>query len=296
MRSNIETAALAHVQGATDPDTAPARYQNLVNELADRMDERSASHTYTAALAAGTLDDILAAAIALDTENTMVGVHNTVLADLRSRASGSQKGGNRTLTAGAVAPALTYLHGVLSDLMQRVRELGDTVPDTAEEAIAEGRVQQWQHGEALCDEYAEIRRVQRHLSLTLVDRDEAPDTAALSMSGYLRDALDTEDAWREARTIAANREARMPEDEAHGKWLAKMRRLPWRRPQSATFASDDRYGYLLWIATRANPYVPTIAKLIDAHARNLLILDRPSDSFRLAEVTNALASYRKDNR
>lgn len=293
MSESIEASTLALVEGySTIGDDGSERLRRLTSELADRMDDGAASRAYSAALATGSLEQILEAALRLANENRTVEVHNTVMNDLRARLGAVGREGRRAFAAAAITPALVFLGSRLDELMERVRGIGRIGALSAEEAIAEGRVDEWRTASALCDEYGEIRRVQRHLTLTLVTRDEAPDAAAMSMSGYLRDALDTEHVWHRIRAQASSQRTAIPEDEEHGAWLGALPPLPWRREQAGTFPDADRFGYLLWMANNARPFVPTIPELIDAHKRNVLIVQRPADITRLTEVLTALDDYR----
>jgi len=169
------------------------------------------------------------------------------------------------------ATALNYLNDVLDDFVQEVSELApelaalpdlETIAETNDTAALALRKRRPE----LIEQYLSIRAAQESVSMIMLrsatdeDGGRSRVKRALLSVGQVRDAIDTEKHWADARKAAATaNEATVPRDLA--KWYADtpkpvLSAVDWGGPLPKTDV-DGQIAALLNIVLNATPWVPS---------------------------------------
>lgn len=161
------------------------------------------------------------------------------------------------------AEALAYVRHELTTLMDEVRSTHRVLGNvrTAEQVLADGRpkiIAAWQKTASLIARYSEILGAQRVITLPALGKDDA---YKIKEVGLIRDSLEQSDHWLTARRRAASHRA--AEDAHDGvrnydSWLRAGGSAP-------SVGSEGSWSYLIWLATKAEPWVPTADELATAH-------------------------------
>jgi len=205
----------------------------------------------TDTVAAGTLDDIdIAARVAsIERAQTDVGATRSVLAEVHQDLAH-----RRALTLDAGRPAaLRVLDTEVKALVRRVRELDTALSgvSSAEAAIRYGVVEAWAEMIRAATSYAEIRALQ----IELVKIGEEAAFAAHARRGP---------------ALFVNAERSLPA-------------LAWELEGGHGYAPDDPWpdpvrdpvGHVRWVATAAEPWVPSVQELAAEIARlDAIVTDR----------------------
>lgn len=178
---------------------------------------------------------------------------------------------------------LAYLNEQLAVLVDDVKRIAADHPD----AIGLDDVQRHPElGNGLSaqftatDTYQHIRA--RQLSIaTRAGLTGSVQRFALAVSGRLRDAVNTEEYWLDLRRQASDAADRwqrrsiprlkMSEDRA--RLFSEVPDRRWPETTSPTLAWPDEtvqpWEYLAWICTNAEPWVPALDELMEAHETNI---------------------------
>lgn len=164
---------------------------------------------------------------------------------------------------------LAYLDDELTKLMEQIRELHKVLGSirTAEQVLSandEKVTQAWKQRIPLTANYEEIRNAQKALSSPGLDEQRFVVAAV----GHIRNSLELSAYWLTKRTnntdIYAARD-QLPGVRNFDEWLGAG--SPAKYPQTtSTFPDADHWGYLVWLATEATPWVPQIDQLTAAFA------------------------------
>lgn len=191
--------------------------------------------------------------------------------------------------------ALAYLGTELTSLMEQVRSVSKTLGNirSAEQVLDAGPEVHaaWRERGDLVSRYSEIRDAQRSLTTPGLGDGDAFKIAAV---GHIRNSLELADYWLSKRQDAAS--DRPANDRLEGvrnfnDWLGKGGTAPFKHSTSATPQKDtngnpiDRWDYLVWLATKAEPWVPTPAQVLEAfEAAHTAVAETDYKKFRTQEA------------
>lgn len=190
---------------------------------------------------------------------------------------------------------LDYLRGQLSALMQEVLEVDNVLGNirNAEQVLTADDPavpSAWQRTGSIIALYAEIRGMQHTLTAPSLGDGQSFKIAAV---GHIRNSLEQSDFWLTKRRSSVS--SRAANDQLEGvrnfdKWLEQGGAAPFKHSTSAIPSADtngnpaNAWGYLVWLATEADPWVPTSADVIKAwDAANLAVAETDYKKFRAQE-------------
>lgn len=191
--------------------------------------------------------------------------------------------------------ALAYLAGELTTLMKQVRSVANTLGNvhTAEHVLSANDPEvlaAWGARGELSSRYEEIRSAQVGLTAPGLGDGEAFKIAA---AGHVRNSLEFGDFWLSRREMSAS--PRAANDQLEGvsnfdAWLGSGGTSPFKHSTSAIPSKDSAgntvspWDYLVWLATKAEPWVPTVAKVTAAYdAANLTVSVTDYKKYRAQE-------------
>jgi hypothetical protein len=181
----------------------------------------------------------------------------------------------RRFRAEEVEPALRYLDEELTNLISEVRFVDESLYRIAslEDAVKHGKQDTWLRLVDMTERYEQIRAAQRAVTTQhhLLEIPGVPiPIDAYFACAYLADALDREDYWVTQRTAAAMQSSNSS-DPSERDYLEWLRPAPDAAGGFTKNDKDDRIWpdqshemYLRWIATNAQPWVPTVDQLTSA--------------------------------
>lgn len=188
--------------------------------------------------------------------------------------------------------ALTYLSDELATLMDEVRAVGKTLTHvtTAEQVLNAGDptiTTAWKSRQELISRYNEIRGLQHTFSAPGMGDGQSFKIAA---AGHIRNSLEQSDFWLSRRRESVS--TRAANDQLGGvrdfdAWLGNGGTAPFKHSTSATPATDSNgnpasaWDYLMWLATKAEPWVPSLPQVSAAF-----------DAAHLAVTVTDYAKYR----
>jgi hypothetical protein len=192
--------------------------------------------------------------------------------------------------------ALAYLRSELSELMDDVRANNKTLGSirTAEQVLAaDGAdvLSSWQASKELVSRYVEIRGLQYAFTVPSLGDGENFKVAA---AGHIRNSLEQSDYWLSKREMSTSHRAAT--DQLSGvrnfdAWLGAGGTAPFKHSISAIPSTDSTgnpvnpWDYLVWLATKAEPWIPSAADLVAAFdAANLAVAVTDYAKFRTQEV------------
>lgn len=159
--------------------------------------------------------------------------------------------------------AFAYVRAELVRLMDDVRSTHAVLGSvrTAEEVLSDAKPEilaAWQEASALTARYRDIRSAQRILALPALGRDDANKITAV---GLIRNSLEQSEYWLLARRRAASHRTSREANEGVQNYRA------WLRSGGETpfVGTEGSWGYLVWLATQAEPWVPTSNEIADAY-------------------------------
>lgn len=193
------------------------------------------------------------------------------------------------------AAALAYVATELTALVEQVRSVNTMLGHirTAEEVLDAGPEVHtaWRERAELISRYSEIRDAQR--SLTIPGLGDG-DNFKIATVGYVRNSLEQTDFWLSRRQDAAS--DRPANDRLEGvrnfnDWLGKGGVAPFKHSTSAIPQTDthgnptDQWDYLVWLATKAEPWVPTPAQVLAAFdAAHIAVAETDYKKFHAQEA------------
>lgn len=192
--------------------------------------------------------------------------------------------------------ALGYLDSELTKLMAEVRTTHDALGGvrTAQDVLNanDPRIQTaWRSRELLISRYNEIRAVQYGLTNPSLPDGEGFKIAAV---GHLRNSLEQADFWLSRRQASASPQA--ANDRLNGvanfdSWLRDGGTAHFKHSTSAIPSKDNAtnavnpWDYLVWLATKAEPWVPTAAQIMAAYdAAHLAVGETDYKKYRAQEA------------
>ena len=195
--------------------------------------------------------------------------------------------------------ALAYLGKELATLMREVRSVATTLGKmhTAEHVLSDNDPEvliAWRSREELISRYKEIRNVQQGLTSAGICHDESFKILAV---GHIRNSLEHSDFWLSKRKHSTSHRAASDQLEAvrnFDAWLgaggpARFKHSTFTIPQKDTNGNAvDPWDYLVWLATEAEPWVPTGAQVIAAYdAASLAVAHTDYKGFRAQEAARS---------
>ncbi|MFE4229434.1 hypothetical protein ACFRJ8_16300 [Arthrobacter sp. NPDC056886] len=192
--------------------------------------------------------------------------------------------------------ALGYLRAELTTLMDNVRANHETLGNirTAEQVLAADDPQvlsAWRATGELVARYVEIRGLQHAFTApSLGDGQNFKITAV----GHIRNSLELSDYWLNKREKASS--PRAAKDSLSGvrnfeAWLVAGGTAPFKHSTSAVPSSHssgnlaNAWDYLVWLATKAEPWVPSASEVRAAFdAANLAVAVTDHAKFRAQEA------------
>jgi len=191
--------------------------------------------------------------------------------------------------------ALAYLRSELAELMDDVRVNHETLGTirTAEQVLAanDPRVlSAWQECGGLLARYVEIRGLQHSFTAPGLGDGQNFKIAA---AGHVRNSLELSDFWLSKRKGSSSHRA--ANDQLSGvsnfdKWLGKGGTSPFKHSTSAIPTKDrndntaNAWDYLVWLATEAEPWIPSASQLVAAFdAANLAVAPTNYSKYRVQE-------------
>ncbi|MDQ0239184.1 hypothetical protein [Arthrobacter bambusae] len=171
---------------------------------------------------------------------------------------------------------LKYLRNKLAALMEEVRETHATLGNirTAERVLAANDPivrDAWYSTNEIISRYVEIRSLQHALSAPGLGDGQGFKIFAV---GHIRNSLEQSDYWLSKRDRSTSRSAANDSLEAvrnFDAWLGAESHSPFKHSTSAIPQTDrngntvNRWDYLVWLSTEAEPWVPTTAQLSAAY-------------------------------
>jgi hypothetical protein len=192
--------------------------------------------------------------------------------------------------------ALGFLRAELATLMDDVRAndaiLGNV--RTAEQVLAADdprMLSAWRTTGELVARYVEIRGLQHAFTAPSLGDGENFKIAAV---GHIRNSLELSDYWLSKRKMSSS--PRAVKDSLSGvrnfeAWLVAGGTAPFKHSTSAIPSSDssgnpaNAWDYLVWLATKAEPWVPTASEVVAAfHAANRAVAVTDHAKFRTQEA------------
>lgn len=180
-------------------------------------------------------------------------------------------------------------------LMREVRSVDKALGNvrTAEEMLSARQevLTAWRSRAELVARYNEIRSVHQGLTAAGLGQDESFKILAV---GHIRNSLEQSDFWLSKREHSTSHRA--ANDGLEGvrnfdAWLgaggsARFKHSTFAIPEKDTNGNAvDSWDYLVWLATEAEPWVPTAAQVLFAHdAANLAVAATDYKRFRAQEA------------
>lgn len=181
--------------------------------------------------------------------------------------------------------ALAYLAGELTTLMQEVRSVATTLGSvhTAEHVLDANDpklLTAWRSRDELIARYSEIRSVQHGLTAAGLGQGESFQINAV---GHVRNSLEQSDYWLSKRERSTSHRA--ANDQLSGvrnfdAWLGAGGTATFKHSNSAIPSTDTNgnpvnpWDYLVWLATTAEPWIPSAADLVAAfNSANLAVAE-----------------------
>lgn len=178
---------------------------------------------------------------------------------------------------------LDYLRGELAALMEEVRETHKILANvrTAEHVLAADDpavLAAWRGTGKLVSLYAEIRGLQHTLTAPGLGNGQSFKISAV---GHIKNSLELSDYWLSKRERSTSHRA--ANDQLEGvrnfdAWLGAGGHAPFKHSTSAIPQEDwsgakaNAWDYLVWLATKAEAWVPTTAQVVAAYdAANLAV-------------------------
>ncbi|MDP9693024.1 UNVERIFIED_ORG: hypothetical protein J2X79_000561 [Arthrobacter globiformis] len=194
------------------------------------------------------------------------------------------------------ASALGYLRGELAALMDEVRSTHGTLGNvrTAEAVLAANDpdiASAWRASGELVSRYVEMRSLQHAFTAPGLGDGQKFQIAAV---GHIRNSLELSDYWLSKRAKSSSHRA--ANDPLSGvrnfdEWLVSGGTAPFKHSIAAIPSTDSNgnpvnaWEYLVWLATEAEPWVPSVADLVAAFdAANLAVAATDYASFRTQEA------------
>lgn len=192
--------------------------------------------------------------------------------------------------------ALAYLAGELGNLMKQVRSVGTTLGKvhTADHVLTANDpklLTAWRSRDELIARYNEIRSVQHGLTAAGLGQGESFKILAV---GHIRNSLEQSDFWLSKREHSTSHRA--ANDQLEGvrnfdAWLGAGGSARFKHSTSAVPQKDtsgnavDSWDYLVWLATEAEPWVPTAGQVLSAYdAANFAVAHTDYKRFRAQEA------------
>jgi hypothetical protein len=192
--------------------------------------------------------------------------------------------------------ALGYLRTELATLMDEVRANDEILGNirTAEQVLTANDPQvlsAWRATGELAARYVEIRGLQH--SFTAPSLGEGQNFKITAV-GHIRNSLEQCDYWLNKRERSSSHRA--AQDQLSGvrnfeAWLVAGGTAPFKHSTSAIPSTDNSgnpansWDYLVWLATKAEPWVPSVAQVIAAFdAANLAVAATDYAKFRTQET------------
>jgi hypothetical protein len=192
--------------------------------------------------------------------------------------------------------ALGYLRAELATLMNEVRANHEILGHirTAEQVLAADDPQvlsAWRATGELVARYVEIRGLQH--AFTAPSMGEGQNFKIVAV-GHIRNSLELSDYWLSKRKMSSSHRA--AKDSLSGvrnfeAWLVAGGTAPFKHSTSAIPSSDsggnpaNAWEYLVWLATEAEPWVPSASDVIAAFdAANLAVAVTDHAKFRAQEA------------
>lgn len=195
--------------------------------------------------------------------------------------------------------ALGYLRAELATLMHDVRAIDETLGHirAAEQVLAADDPQvlsAWRATGELVARYVEIRGLQHAFTVPSLGDGEKFKIPAV---GHIRNSLEQSDYWLSKREKSSGHRA--ANDPLSGvrnfdAWLGTGGTSPFKHSTSDIPSTDSTgnpvnpWDYLVWLATVAEPWVPSVSDLVAAFdAANLAVAVTDYAKFRIQEVNRA---------
>lgn len=191
--------------------------------------------------------------------------------------------------------ALTYLADELSKLMKQVRATQKVLGNvrTAEHVLdAEDPkvLAAWRERDELISRYNEIRSAQHSITSPGLGNGQSFKITAV---GHIRNSLELSDFWLSKRRKSTSHRAAtdpLAGVNAFDEWLGAGGDARFKYTSSAIPQEDhggnkvNPWDYLVWLATTAEPWLPTIAQLQEAWtAADTAVAPAAYDSFKAQE-------------
>lgn len=219
-------------------------------------------------------DEILVAALAAVDSERMFKAADKIRGELdrhneNARVFGAEYGSSAT------KPALDFLNEQLRDVMRTVREQESALQGITDARAANrgGGASQdaWMELEVQLERYKAIRQAQRSITIRL--SGETVDggsrqwrTHVLGRSGFLAAAFDFEEFWQRSRVTSYGSGGRSIErgEDAYIAWAQNAPASLHPRDTQNNLPADE-IGYLRWISTGDEAWVPDVDQLMRVH-------------------------------
>lgn len=192
--------------------------------------------------------------------------------------------------------ALKYLGVELAALTDEVRVAAKILGNlrTAEQVLNADDAKvatTWKKRHELITRYNEIRTLQQAFTAPSLGDGQSFKIASV---GHIRNSLEQSDFWLSRRRDSVS--SRAANDQLSGvrnfdAWLGNGGDAPFKHSTSAMPAKDSNgnpanpWDYLVWLATKAEPWVPTITELTSAYdAANLAVTATDYAKYRAQEA------------
>ncbi|QYF88552.1 hypothetical protein [Arthrobacter sp. PAMC25284] len=192
--------------------------------------------------------------------------------------------------------ALGYLRAELATLIDDVRAINEILGNfrTAEQVLTADDpnvLAAWRTRDELLSRYKEIRTVQHSLTVPGLG---AGDSFKILAVGHVQNSLERMDFWLSKRDRSTSHRA--AHDQLEGVrnfdvWLGDGGTAPFKHSNAAIPSVDSNgnpanpWDYLVWLATEAEPWVPTPAQVIAAYkAANLAVVETDYKKYAAQEA------------
>lgn len=294
----LTTNAYAHIPGNDDLTEAEQRINDAIADNRKR--------TFDAPISSENFADAALSGTAFPEEPHL---HNerirnerldaTVRGDMLKNALKSTSARKLEIIREHSDEALSYLARELTTLMQEVRSAATTLGSvhTAEHVLDANDpklLTAWRSRDELIARYKEIRSVQQGLTAAGIGQGESFKILAV---GHIRNSLEQSDFWLSKRERSTSHRA--AKDHLEGvrnfdAWLGAGGSARFKHSTSAVPSTDangnavNPWDYVVWLATEAEPWVPTVAQLIAAYdAANLAVAETDYKKYPAQEAGRA---------
>ncbi len=165
-----------------------------------------------------------------------------------------------------------YLREQLQENLAKVREAADALGNvrTIEDVVevdTPATTAAWKSLGSLVADYDAIRQTQVRLYKDVVDMPHWKHVYAV---GFFADSIDSMEMWQKRRFDAANhsrlQQHHHVEVRDYIEWLSSAGRTAAYPSAEAAFpAGVDKRQYLIWVATKANPWLPNAAQVMEVY-------------------------------